>query len=75
MTDYWQAQQLQDQERQSVPAVRWICPYCGHEHCRVVTLGKVRMVAAMHDLSTGAITWFARLVVLKRYLCILISRA
>lgn len=28
---YWQAQQLQDQERQSVPAVRWICPYCGHE--------------------------------------------
>jgi len=28
---YWQAQQLQDQERQSVPPVRWICPYCGHE--------------------------------------------
>lgn len=31
MTDYWQAQQLQDQERQSVPPVRWICPFCGHE--------------------------------------------
>lgn len=22
---------MQDQERQSVPPVRWICPYCGHE--------------------------------------------
>ena len=29
---YWQAQELQEQQQQtSQRAVRWICPYCGHE--------------------------------------------